>query len=618
MAEIALLSNQSSSLYASSKSSGGSDRSAYIYDMRQSSVNKFRERFIETPLNPAQPTFGGSATCELPAFGILKQMVLKTTINYRMHDTSAAPILSRALFSQLIDQVSIKNSSRELQVLYGDCLKYLVYNLGTEQSKKWRLVGLDNVKCADKDALSSDQANAVDARYNGVIGLSAAAAGNDITIYTILPFSMFHGFGSSSEYKNLLNTRFLERLSVDVRFNAREAVLNAKAANGASGGFHVEPTIKSCSLLTSFDIIQDKELQAIEQANYSLSQPLAMVLGNWNRTRATFTATGDDTQNFEVQLFNTDLAHSILITVKKINTKDQLYKLAEAINIRSVSTGANGSPCDANAQFTEGYGTITSGVKAGASTKTELGLAADGTIEYTSATGALTGGAGIDAANIAAAFPLGSVLVLNNKNIPIVRNTGTVATGQTGLTNEAASTAISRTTTTPQRLPAYERTGKHCIPHNTTITGYATITEGKGVSRPGSDLMKLDTIKITSAGRELYKSSSHEESLFITNTNMRGSCWFDDEHYKIGEPADLQDFNGCSAYNMYLIPFGDDDHTDAIRGMLSLKNLNSIKVALTLKNAVQNGQYQVDVFIRKYSAISIESNSGRVQVAVSS
>ena len=250
MAEIALLSNQSSSLYASSKSSGGSDKSAYIYDMRQSSVNKFRERFIETPLNPAQPTFGGSATCELPAFGILKQMVLKTTINYRMHDTSAAPILSRALFSQLIDQVSIKNSSRELQVLYGDCLKYLVYNLGTEQSKKWRLVGLDNVKCADKDALSSDQANAVDARYNGVIGLSAEAAGNDITIYTILPFSMFHGFGSSSEYKNLLNTRFLERLSVDVRFNAREAVLNAKAANGASGGFHVEPTIKSCSLDT--------------------------------------------------------------------------------------------------------------------------------------------------------------------------------------------------------------------------------------------------------------------------------------------------------------------------------------------------------------------------------
>ena len=130
--------------------------------------------------------------------------------------------------------------------------------------------------------------------------------------------------------------------------------------------------------------------------------------------------------------------------------------------------------------------------------------------------------------------------------------------------------------------------------------------------------MKLDTITITSAGRELYKSSSHEESLFITNTNMRGSCWFDDEHYKIGEPADLQDFNGCSAYNMYLIPFGDDDHTDAIRGMLSLKNLNSIKVALTLKNAVQLGQYQVDVFIRKYSAISIESNSGRVQVAVSS
>ena len=617
MAEIALLSNQSSSLYASSKSSGGSDKSAYIYDMRQSSVNKFRERFIETPLNPAQPTFGGSATCELPAFGILKQMVLKTTINYRMQDTSAAPILSRALFSQLIDQVSIKNSSRELQVLYGDCLKYLVYNLGTEQSKKWRLVGLDNVKCADKDALSSDQANAVDARYNGVIGLSAAAAGNDITIYTILPFSMFHGFGSSSEYKNLLNTRFLERLSVDVRFNAREAVLNAKAANGASGGFHVEPTIKSCSLLTSFDIIQDKELQAIEQANYSLSQPLAMVLGNWNRTRATFTATGDATQNFEVQLFNTDLAHSILITVKKINTKDQLQKLAEAINIRSVSTGALEAPCSANAQFTEGIDTGISTLKSGTTDKRSLGLAAAGTTAYTSTTGAFTL-VNITAAELKAAFPVGSIMNLNGTKITITGHTAAAAIGAFGLTNVLATTVVSREVPADATTPAYERTGKHCIPHNTTITGYATITEGKGVSRPGSDLMKLDTIKITSAGRELYKSSSHEESLFITNTNMRGSCWFDDEHYKIGEPADLQDFNGCSAYNMYLIPFGDDDHTDAIRGMLSLKNLNSIKVALTLKNAVQNGQYQVDVFIRKYSAISIESNSGRVQVAVSS
>ena len=622
MAEIALLSNQSSSLYASSKSSGGSSKSDYIYDMRQSSVNKFRERFVATPLNPSKPSFGNIATCELPAFGIMKQMVLKTTINYRMN-TSGAPMLSRALFSQLIDQVSIKNSSREIQVIYGDCLKYLVYNLGSEQSKKWRLVGLDNVKCADKDALINSQANSVDPRYKGVVGTSTAAAGNNITIYTVLPFSFFHGFGSSSEYKSLLNTRFLERLSIDVRFNQRNQVINGSAGIAAAGGFVAEPTIESCTLLTSFDIIQDKELQEIEKANFSLSQPLAMVVGNWNRTATTVKASVADTntsETFEVQLFNTDLAHSLMITCKKINTGAQLEKLCEAINIRSVATGGSGEPCAANAQFTEGYGTAISTLKAGTTTdKATLGLAVAGTIAYTSASGALAGANGITDADIKAAFPIGSTLVLNGSKITITgHNAVGNAIGAVGLTNVAASAVISREDPAADAtVPAYRRTGKHCIPNDCTIGAYNSLDEGQGVSRPGQDLMKIDSIVVTSAGRELYKSATHEESLFITNTNMRGSCWFNDEHYRVGEPADLQDLNGCSAHNMYMIPFGDSDNTDAIRGMLSLKNLNSVKVSVTLKNLVQNGQYQINVYIRKYSAISIESNSGRVQVAVS-
>ena len=114
MAEIALLSNQSSSLYASSKSSGGSDQSSYIYDMKQSGINKFTERFIRTPLN--NPAFGSNVQCEIPAFGILRQMVLKTTINYKLH-SAQTPVIAKALFAEIIDQVSIKNSSREIQVI---------------------------------------------------------------------------------------------------------------------------------------------------------------------------------------------------------------------------------------------------------------------------------------------------------------------------------------------------------------------------------------------------------------------------------------------------------------------------------------------------------------------
>jgi len=89
---------------------------------------------------------------------------------------------------------------------------------------------------------------------------------------------------------------------------------------------------------------------------------------------------------------------------------------------------------------------------------------------------------------------------------------------------------------------------------------------------------------------------------------MRGSCWFDDANGRVGEDADLQDMNGCSQYNMYLVKFGDDDNLDAIRGMLSLKNLNSVKLELEVPNCVEGGTYEVNVY---------EASSGRISTAVS-
>ena len=98
---------------------------------------------------------------------------------------------------------------------------------------------------------------------------------------------------------------------------------------------------------------------------------------------------------------------------------------------------------------------------------------------------------------------------------------------------------------------------------------------------------------------------------------MKGCCWFDDDGGRVGEDADLQDQNGCSQYNMYVVPFGDDDNLDAIRGFLSMKNLNSVKLAVDVDNCVNGQKYEVNVYVRKYSAISIEASSGRVSTAVS-
>ena len=552
MAEIALLSNQSSSLYASSTSSGGADQSSYIYDMKQSGINKFCEKFIRTPVNSV--SFGGNAQVEIPAFGILKQMVLKTTITYQLSTAVQTPQVAKALFAELIDQVSLKNSSRELQVVYGDCIKYLVYNLGSSESKKWRLLGKDDLFLADPAAMTATAASAIRPvnLYNDV---KTAVGAHTIDIYTILPFSMFAKFGSdpATPFKNLLNTRFCERLSLDIKFNPRTKVLVAQSANGAGAGkFAVEPTISSCELITQFDIIQDKSLAAIEAANYSLSQPLALVLGNWNKTRSTFTASAGD-NNVEVQLFNTDLCHSMLITLKKVNTESQLQELTKAINIVSCGVG-NVAPNAAFAQVAEGYGNTFIAAKAGA-------VAGDGRL-------------------------VAQPLPYTNKHA-ILHNEGRNMSG--------AGIALT----------------------NFTGNAAAGLAGGRGVSRLGSDHQQLSSLKLTSAGRELYRADNHLEAMYLGNSEMRGSCWFDDANRPIHEDADLQDVNGNSQYNMYLIKFGDDDNLDAIRGMLSLKNLNSVKLEMTIPRCVEGGTYEVNVYVRKYSAISIEASSGRISTAVS-
>lgn len=556
MAEICLLSNQSSSLYASSKASGGADKSSYIYDMKQSSVNKFTEKFIKTTINNAQ--FGGTCNCSIASFGVLRQMVLHTQISYKLN-TAQAPVFARGLFAELIDQVSIKNSSREIQVLYGDCIKNLVYNLGNERGKKWKILGKDNLPCGDVNALSDSMtASSGNVRYQGLVKTTTTGAGvfHTLDVYTILPFSMFEGFGSSSQSKNLFNTRFLEKLSLEVKYNPRIKAMTASANVGGAGGFDIEPTISKCELIQAFDIIQDKELQAIESANYSLSQPLAMVLGNWNKTRSTFLTTSASTDaepsKFEIQLFNTDLAHSILIVCRKINTIAHYHKLGTALNLKTCDSNNGNETCEALAGFTRGAGTLL-------------------TAERAVARGQF----------VAQHATLDAIVGFQGGN------------------------------------PASKYTGKDCIPHNSAHAGYASLADGQGCSRQGADYQKLSSIEITSAGRSIYKADTHEEALYLTNTEMKGSCWFDDDNGKVGEDADLQDQNGASPYNMYLIPFGDDETTDSIRGMLSMKNLNSVKVAVEMPNAVAGATYEVCVYIRKYSALSIESNSGRVSVAVS-
>jgi hypothetical protein len=121
MSEIALLSNQSSSLYASSVAGSSADQSEYVYDMDRSSVNKFKSRMTRVKVN--NPTFGGQVSVEIPSFGILTKMVLRTRITFAAganQDNTAAVDVAKAIGAMMIDRVSLMNSSREIQTLYGD------------------------------------------------------------------------------------------------------------------------------------------------------------------------------------------------------------------------------------------------------------------------------------------------------------------------------------------------------------------------------------------------------------------------------------------------------------------------------------------------------------------
>ena len=232
MAEIVLNSNESSSLFSSSKAAAGADSSAYTYSTMQSGVNKFTEHFIRSPINNAS-FGGGSASVNIPQFGILREMVVHTKIKYRIKTTAQVPVVAKALFAQLIDQVSLKNSSRELQVIYGDTIRHAVYSLGDEKSKKWKLLGQDDLMMTDVNGMLNTQLASYNPRKNRQAVGFAADTDYVIDVYSVLPFSMFPGFGSNEDtpFKNLLNTRFIETLKLDLKYSDRIKVLKNTNAN---------------------------------------------------------------------------------------------------------------------------------------------------------------------------------------------------------------------------------------------------------------------------------------------------------------------------------------------------------------------------------------------------
>ena len=112
MSEIQILSNASSSLLASSYAGQGPDQSEYVYDMERSTVNKAINRLVTVTVNNA--AFGKTHSVEIPSFGILNKLVVKTQFKVNNASVTAAQMgkIKKSLYSALFQECATRNKKR--------------------------------------------------------------------------------------------------------------------------------------------------------------------------------------------------------------------------------------------------------------------------------------------------------------------------------------------------------------------------------------------------------------------------------------------------------------------------------------------------------------------------
>jgi hypothetical protein len=332
MSEIQILSNASSSLLASSYAGQSADLSEYVYDMDRSTVNKAINRLVEVRVN--NPSLGKTHSVELPSFGILNKLVVKSTfqVGSVAIDADNCKKIRKSLYSALFQECAIMNSSRRVFTLPGEMIAYLVQALPAEQREKWLIAGMDT-KIVDENGIKYDLDGSVPIPVNTIF-----------TVYTPLFFSCFEeGGAKNGPFKSNFNTRFLEKLNVMIHFNEKELIW----------GSTVDIALKACDILCDFHIIEQKSLDKIEEANYSLSSNLAQVMSNFTVvTSAPQTYTGIVGDGLTLQLMNDQLVHSLVVCVtcthagkdkKEIGDKEHAQKNSQRfVGVRKIKLTSAG------------------------------------------------------------------------------------------------------------------------------------------------------------------------------------------------------------------------------------------------------------------------------------
>lgn len=130
-----------------------------------------------------------------------------------------------------------------------------------------------------------------------------------------------------------------------------------------------------------------------------------------------------------------------------------------------------------------------------------------------------------------------------------------------------------------------------------------------GVTKSGR-YIHANKITIKAGGKLIYEGTHHE----IRNLNGAAPMC----HNVNGdlECAHEEDGAYASCYNLYYINFANSDMTTAIKGALSLRNLNSIvcEIEFPSANALK---YNVTAHLHHYVARSISGDSGSISTALS-
>ena len=335
-----------STLYASSIQGGNIDYDSFKYDLEKSYPNIYKDRHVAKEFTGLKnASLGSSDSTEISAFGLAREMYLKTTISYVTPTVDANQVCNVAqhLYKAIISRVALLNSSREIAQIYGDTMQWRAISRNNRGEKmKWLLAGKHNLQLNKIEFAPSTTKENLPTEI-----VSGDAVTQTITFYTDLPWSFLHGKFQSDDGKKtsaLGNFRFLETCRVLVETApAHEVVTGTSTGTSAITGMKID----KMELVVNYDIPESSDMMQIEN-QYSLDVPLSVLVGNEVLTETEVAATAASTTH-SVKVFNTNLAKGFVVCVHKTRDATAARRLGAAITA-GTSNGSDGlivPPADA-------------------------------------------------------------------------------------------------------------------------------------------------------------------------------------------------------------------------------------------------------------------------------